>query len=199
MDILRKIIYLSAMLLEIFIRMPYDRRRRKVPKTDQRISSTERSLFGALFVTMLLLPLLDCLTPWLRFADFRWRPATRARASGAGTALLALAIWLFWRSHRDLDINWSPSLEISTKQTLVTQGVYRVIRHPMYASQLAWGLGQPLLLQNWLSGFGGLAVFALVSRLRVPQEEQMMLDHFGDEYRAYAARTGRFVPRLTRR
>jgi protein-S-isoprenylcysteine O-methyltransferase Ste14 len=52
-----------------------------------------------------------------------------------GTALLGAAIWLFWRSHRDLGKNWSPSLEISAQQTLITHGVYRTIRHPMYARQ----------------------------------------------------------------
>jgi protein-S-isoprenylcysteine O-methyltransferase Ste14 len=66
----------------------------------------------------------------------------------------------------------------------------------MYASQWLWGLAQALLLPNWIAGAGGFAAFLLLYFVRVPHEERMMLDHFGDEYRAYCARTGRIVPRL---
>ena len=68
----------------------------------------------------------------------------------------------------------------------------------MYASQLLWGLAQGLLLPNWIAGLGGLVTFLLLYIVRVPREEQLMLDHFGDAYRAYCARTGRIVPRLRR-
>jgi protein-S-isoprenylcysteine O-methyltransferase Ste14 len=123
-------------------------------------------------------------------------PARKARVGGVGTLLLAAAVWLFWRAHRDLGTNWSPSLEIGAGQTLVTKGVYHTIRHPMYASHLLWGLGQALLLHNWIAGLAGLLTFLPLYLLRLPREERMMLDHFGDAYRAYAAETGRIVPRL---
>jgi protein-S-isoprenylcysteine O-methyltransferase Ste14 len=66
----------------------------------------------------------------------------------------------------------------------------------MYASQLLQSLAQALLLPNWLAGLGGMATFLGFYFVRMPEEEQMMLDHFGDEYRAYQERTGRIVPRL---
>ncbi len=53
-----------------------------------------------------------------------------------------------------------------------------------------------LLLQNWVAGWAGLALFAPLYVLRVPREERMMLDRFGEEYRAYMDRTGRVVPRI---
>jgi protein-S-isoprenylcysteine O-methyltransferase Ste14 len=68
----------------------------------------------------------------------------------------------------------------------------------MYASHLLWSLGQALLLHNWLAGFAGLVGFLPLYLVRVPEEERMMLDHFGDDYRAYAARTGSILPRLRR-
>ena len=68
----------------------------------------------------------------------------------------------------------------------------------MYASQLLWGLAQGLLLPNWIAGLGGLVTFLLLYIVRVPREEQLMLDHFGDAYRAYCARIRRLVPRLRR-
>ncbi len=113
-----------------------------------------------------------------------WTPAfagvTKGRLSGASC----------------LGANWSPTLEVGAQHTLTTQGVYGVIRHPMYASQLLWGFAQALLLQNWIAGFAGLAAFLPLYLVRTPQEERMMLDHFGDAYRAYCAQTGRIVPRL---
>jgi len=63
------------------------------------------------------------------------------------------ALWLFCRSHLDLGQNWSQSLEIRKGHQLVTDGVYRFIRHPMYASIWIWCLAQGLLLENgWPGG-----------------------------------------------
>jgi protein-S-isoprenylcysteine O-methyltransferase Ste14 len=107
-----------------------------------------------------------------------------------------VAIWLFWHSHRDLGKNWSPSLEIDAQHVLITHGVYRTIRHPMYASQLLWGFAQALLLRNWIAGWAGLVTILPLYFVRVPREERMRFDHFGDDYRAYIAQTGRIVARL---
>ena len=147
---------------------------------------------------MFLLPLIYSLTSWLNFANYRMSAVAKARATGLGTLFLSAAVCLFWRSHRDLGANWSPSLEIGAKQTLVTQGVYGSIRHPMYASHLLWGFAQALLLHNWIAGLAGLVSFLPMYLVRIPQEERMMIDHFGDAYRAYRARTGSILPQLRR-
>jgi protein-S-isoprenylcysteine O-methyltransferase Ste14 len=98
----------------------------------------------------------------------------------------------------DLGQNWSPSLEIGEQQTLVTHGVYRRIRHPMYAAHWMWSIAQALLLHNWIAGPAGLVCFLPLYLMRVPREEQMMFDHFGAAYRAYITRTGRVIPRIRR-
>jgi protein-S-isoprenylcysteine O-methyltransferase Ste14 len=87
-------------------------------------------------------------------------------------------------------------LEITTQHALVTEGVYRRIRHPMYASMWLWIVAQALLLQNWIVGVAGVVGLVPLYLIRVPREEQMMLDHFGEDYQAYVARTGRIVPRV---
>lgn len=189
-------IYFLGMVAEIVVRVPYERRRNQIQKTDQRVSLAERGLLTWMTVGMFALPLAYGLSKRLDFANYRLAPTAEKIAGGLGTGLLGAAVWIFWRGHRDLGANWSPSLEITTQQTLVTAGVYRSIRHPMYTSQLLWGFAQALLLQNWLSGLGGMVAFLLLYLVRVPHEEQMMLDHFGDAYRAYAAQTGRVLPRL---
>jgi protein-S-isoprenylcysteine O-methyltransferase Ste14 len=196
MERLFKLVYFASMLAEIILRMPYEHQRRQIPKIDQRVSRTERDLLAVLSLGGFFIPLIYSLTSWLDFANYRWSPATKARVGSIGTVLLGAAIWLFWRSHRDLGKNWSPSLEISAQQTLITHGVYRTIRHPMYASGWLLSLAQALLLQNWVAGPAGVVAFLPLYFVRVPREEQMMLDHFGDDYRSYAAQTGRIVPRL---
>jgi len=87
-------------------------------------------------------------------------------------------------------------LKIRSEHTLVTSGVYRHIRHPMYAAHLLWAIAQALLLSNWLAGWALLVTFVPLYLVRAPREEHMMLEHFGEEYREYMSRTGGLIPRL---
>lgn len=183
--------FLLGIVAQIVIRMPYNRQRQQTQVTTDRVSNQEKVLLGLLFVS-LVVPLIYIFTDWLAFANYTlplW-------AGIVGVLLLLLSLWLFWRSHADLGRNWSPSLQIMEEHTLVTNGIYRAIRHPMYASQWVFVIAQLLLLQNWIAGPVTLLVFAPFYFLRVPQEEQLMIEQFGAAYRAYMARTGRIVPRL---
>ncbi|HEM61239.1 MAG TPA: isoprenylcysteine carboxylmethyltransferase family protein [Chloroflexi bacterium] len=143
---------------------------------------------------MFVVPLIYVLTPWLDFADYHLPPW----AGWIGVAIFALAIWLLWRSHADLARSWSPRLEILEGHTLVTHGVFRYIRHPMYAAHLLWGIAQVFLLQNWIAGFSMLVTWLPGYFYRIPVEELMMVEHFGDEYRDYMKGTGRVFPKLWR-
>jgi protein-S-isoprenylcysteine O-methyltransferase Ste14 len=105
-------------------------------------------------------------------------------------------MYLFWKSHHDLGQNWSPTLEVRAEHTLITNGIYQSIRHPMYSSIWLWSLAQALLLPNYIAGFSGLISFGALYFLRVGNEEKMMLDQFGDEYQGYMQRTGRVLPKL---
>jgi protein-S-isoprenylcysteine O-methyltransferase Ste14 len=111
-----------------------------------------------------------------------------------GVVTLAAALWLFRRSHADLGRNWSISLEIRERHALVTTGVYRRIRHPMYSSFFLLGVAQALLLPNWLVDVSGLVGAGLLFAFRVGREEELMLKRFGGEYRAYMANSKRLIP-----
>ena len=140
------------------------------------------------------LPILHLITGVFSFANFQgsfWIPC-------AGIALLIPGLWLFWRSHADLGKNWSVTTELREDHTLVTNGVYRHIRHPMYAAILLLFLAQPFLVHNWIAGLAGPICFMPMLLLRGNYEEQMMLDKFGEQYRAYAGKTGRIFPKLVR-
>ena len=111
----------------------------------------------------------------------------------AGTVCLLLGLWLFYRSHADLGTNWSVTLEVRERHRLVTQGIYRRIRHPMYTALLLYSVGQALALPNYIAGPSyGVAMVLLVA-LRIGPEERMMLEEFGEDYQEYMALTKRLV------
>jgi protein-S-isoprenylcysteine O-methyltransferase Ste14 len=187
-------VYFMGLLAAVAIRAPRERRRRRNRIADHRVDWTEVVLMGFVVVGMLLLPAIYALTPWLDFADYRlpqW-------ASLTGIVVFAVALWLFRSSHAALGRNFSPTLQVREEHTLVVRGVYRRVRHPMYAAQCLWGIAQALLLHNWVAGFSGLALSALLYVLRIPREERMMIKHFGEEYRSYMDGTGRVLPRSRR-
>ena len=103
---------------------------------------------------------------------------------------------MFHLTHRALGRNWSVSLDVRENHQLVTDGIYRRVRHPMYSAFWLWAIAQALLLPNWVAGFSGLVGFGILFFGRIAREERMMLEMFGDSYRAYTARTDRIFPRI---
>jgi protein-S-isoprenylcysteine O-methyltransferase Ste14 len=191
-----KTVYFLGLLAEMLIRLPHERQRRQNRIAVDRVSALERLLLGLVAVGLGLLPVVYVFTSWLNWADYRLSPRTSSEVGGIGAAMLGIAVWLFWRSHTDLGREWSPSLQIREGHTLITKGAYRLIRHPMYASIWLWGIGQTLLLQNWIAGWASLVLFLPMYILRVPREEQLMLERFGEAYRVYMNRTGRIIPHI---
>lgn len=185
-------IFFGALVIEMIIRIPLNQKRKQEKMSEQRYSDQEKMLLGLLSLGGFFVPLLYALTNWLDFANY----TLPAWAGWLGVLLLAGAIFIFWRAHADLGLNWSPTLEIREKHELITRGIYGFIRHPMYASQWLLAIAQPLLLQNWIAGFLNLLVFIPFYILRVKAEEQLMLDSFGTQYQEYMKRTGRVLPKL---
>ncbi|HEY7089156.1 MAG TPA: isoprenylcysteine carboxylmethyltransferase family protein [Tepidisphaeraceae bacterium] len=106
----------------------------------------------------------------------------------------SLLIWAF----HTLGKNLTDTVVTRKAHTLVTAGPYRWIRHPFYVSVALSVLGGGLAAANWFILVAGtLAVSLLV--LRTSIEERNLLSRFGDEYRAYMDRTGRFLPRIGRK
>lgn len=186
------VIYFVGIVTEIIIRVPLNQKRKQEKMSEQRVTAQERTLLGLLSIGMFFVPILYAASNWLDFANYR----LPAWAGWLGVFILTGAIFVFWRAHADLGLNWSPSLEIREKHELITRGIYRVIRHPMYASQWLWVIAQPLLLQNWIAGFLNLLVFIPFYFLRVKAEEQMMLDSFGAQYQEYMKTTGGVLPKM---
>lgn len=186
------VIYFVGILLEIVIRAPINKRRQQEKMSEQRVNRQERIMLGLLFLGMFVVPIIYASTNWLDFANY----TLPAWAGWLGVLLMSAGLFVFWRGHADLGLNWSPSLEIREKHELITRGIYAKIRHPMYASQWLWVIAQPLLLQNWIAGFLNLLIFIPFYFLRVQAEEQMMLEQFGDQYRSYMQKVDAVLPKL---
>lgn len=186
------LLWLAMTLAITAIRVPHSLRNRANVVVEARKGADEKLLLGFMFLTMLILPLLQLATGLFDVANY----ALPLWASVVGAALQLPFLLLFWRSHADLGRNWSPGLEVHQEHSLVTNGVYRHIRHPMYAAIWIAALTQPLLIHNWIAGAAVIPAFAAMWLLRVPNEEALMRARFGAAYDAYAARTGRILPRL---
>jgi protein-S-isoprenylcysteine O-methyltransferase Ste14 len=186
-----KAVILAANIVMIAIRAPHGQRSRGVRIVKDRKGGLE---IGLLTLAMLgfFVPLIWLVSPVFAFAEY----PLRLESLVAGCACFVVSLWLFSRSHADLGTNWSVTLQIREQHRLVTQGIYRRIRHPMYSALFLHSVGQVLVLPNWVAGPSYLIAFGILFALRVRAEETMMLDEFGDEYSEYMAKTKRLVPGL---
>ncbi|MEM9504063.1 MAG: protein-S-isoprenylcysteine O-methyltransferase [Cyanobacteria bacterium P01_E01_bin.43] len=187
-----KIIFLMGLVSSSIIRMPHQRVQQQNVIADDRKTTQEKALLVAVFLGMFILPMLYILTPWLGFANY----SLPVWANILGVLIFGIALWLFWRSHHDLGKNWSPTLQMREDHTLITDGIYRTIRHPMYTAIWLWAMAQGLLLTNWIVGLSGILTFGTLYVLRIGNEEKMMLEQFGDQYQAYMQQTKRLLPYL---
>lgn len=185
-----KLTLLAGLITTIAIRVPHDKRSGTVKVAENRKGKLEILLLVLMGIGTMILPILFIATPLLSFADYPLYPMTFL----LGVIFLILNIWLFFRSHDDLGANWSVTLEMREGHQLISSGVYKRIRHPMYTSIFLYAIAQGLLLPNWVAGPSCLIAFILMFSLRIGPEEKMMLEKFGDDYRNYVSRTKRLIP-----
>jgi protein-S-isoprenylcysteine O-methyltransferase Ste14 len=180
---------LAGSIVMVVIRAPHGERSRRIKVLKSRRGPLEIVLLTLAWVSFFV-PLVWVVTPVPAFANYPLRPLPFM----IGVLCTALGLWLFQRSHADLGPNWSITLEVRERHELVTRGVYRHIRHPMYAALFLYAVGQALVLPNWVAGPSYLVAFLLLFALRLGPEERMMVEQFGRDYEAYRTRTKRLIP-----
>jgi protein-S-isoprenylcysteine O-methyltransferase Ste14 len=143
------------------------------------------------FVLIAILVLYAIDHAWMKALEFTL-PAW-IRWIGFSIGLLSI-VFLSW-TELELGRQFSPQLQLREKHKLITSGPYSRIRHPLYTAIDGFGLSLALVSGNWL-----FVAFFLVCLIglwyRVPKEERMMLDQFGEEYQVYMQRTGSFFPKM---
>ncbi len=189
-----RVILSTLYILFGLVRVSYMRRG---SESDERLSRTRQDrlrigLISLFSVVGLVAGLVHIFAP----QRARWATLpTPTWSRWIGVSLGIVAIPLFRWTHHALGKNWSADLVIKEEHSLVTSGPYRWVRHPMYSAIFLQSLTFFLLSANWIIGLAGLGANILIAA-RVDKEEALMIEEFGDEYRAYMQRSGRFLPRM---
>lgn len=185
-------IILAVLLLWFFlVRMVYWQRAQWPRRSQHPASPGERFLVGLTSLWII---------PALLYISTGWLDTLAVTLPGwlrkSGVVLLAGGVLLYWYSHAALGQSLSPFIQVRHPHRLVTRGPYAAVRHPMYLAVFLTAGGVILLTGNWLlSGFFLLPFLALYLA-RINREEQLLEEEFGEEYRAYKARTGKLLPRI---
>ena len=138
---------------------------------------------------------------WIGAIAFMINPASMAWSSmplpnwsrWAGVAIGAVTPFLLAWTLSTLGPNLTDTVVTRQAHTLVTRGPYRWVRHPFYDCMALFVLSVGLVAANWFVLAAGVVVFTLLA-VRTRIEEEKLLARFGDPYRAYLKRTGRFLP-----
>jgi protein-S-isoprenylcysteine O-methyltransferase Ste14 len=93
---------------------------------------------------------------------------------------------------------YSPFLRIKKGHELIKNGPYAWIRHPLYSFGFPMIVGLGLTASNWFLLLTGLATLMVAVVARVPQEEAVLTEAFGDSYREYMRQTPALFPRIRR-
>lgn len=198
-----RVIFFTVLVLLTVVRVYYGLKARRTGEGGWAVEeeAIEREGWGVMLLRIAAVPcilativLYAVNPPWL--SAFAIPFPAWARWTGVGLAMLSLP--LFAWVHHTLGKHWSTSLQLQEEHALVTSGPYRWVRHPMYAVLFSFFVGISLISALWL-----VVLLVVVSILmlyaRLDKEEAMMIEQFGDAYRAYMRRTGRLLPRLIHR
>jgi protein-S-isoprenylcysteine O-methyltransferase Ste14 len=128
---------------------------------------------------------------WMAWSSMPLPAPLRWLGVGLGAAGGGLLVWTL----RNLGKNLTDTVVTRREHTLVLQGPYRFVRHPFYDAVALAVVANSLVAANWfLLAFGILTVALIV--LRTGREEERLLARFGESYRTYMERTGRFLPKI---
>ncbi len=128
---------------------------------------------------------------WMSWSAVRLPMWVRWLGVGLGVIAALLLIVVF----RSLGTNLTDTVVTRARHTLVTCGPYRWVRHPFYVAFTLAVAANSVVTANWFLALTGVVTVALIV-VRTRTEEEKLIERFGDAYRTYMERTGRFIPRL---
>lgn len=189
--ILAGLVLLTGMAISSYYRRKADR------ESGERI---HRRVDGNALMTVIRVGgLVLWLSPFVYLANPAWMTWSRVGlpewARWLGVVLGVLCVlgiyWLFSSIGRGI----TPTSATRTEHRLVTSGPYRWVRHPLYTIGSSLFLAFGLMADSWFIALLGILAFIAMA-IRTPKEEANLIAKFGDEYRRYMQRTGRFLPKF---
>lgn len=189
--ILAALILFTGMGISFYFRIKADKESgEKVP----------RKADGTAMMTIIRIGgLLLWLSPFVYLINPQWMAWSKLglpewiRWLGVGTGFLStLGIyWLF----SSIGTGITPTSATRKEHKLVTHGIYRYIRHPLYTFGSSMFISFGMMSDSWYIAALGILTFIIMA-IRTSKEEANLIEKFGDEYRDYMKRTGRFLPKI---
>jgi protein-S-isoprenylcysteine O-methyltransferase Ste14 len=189
--ILAGLILFTGMGISSYFRRKADR------ETGEKIS---RKVDGSLFMTIIrigglilwLSPLVYLLNPaWMAWSKIGLPEWVRWLGVGLGVLSTMGIYWLF----SSIGSGITPTSATRKEHKLVTSGPYRWVRHPLYTFGSSLFIAFGMMADNWFIALLGILAFIAMA-IRTPKEEANLVEKFGDEYRDYMKRTGRYLPKF---
>lgn len=188
---------LAALILFTAIGISSYFRRKADRDSGERVS---RSVDGRVMMTLIkiaglvlwLSPLVYLINPhWMVWSKIGLPEWVRWLGVGIGILCIMGIYWLF----SSIGSGITPTSATRQQHALVTNGPYRWVRHPLYTVGSSLFIAFGMMADNWFIAGLGILTFILMA-VRTPKEEANLIEKFGDEYREYMKRTGRFLPKL---
>lgn len=193
-ELIFRIALVVILTLYAVIRGYYARHAMRSEKFFRPRRDVRQIVFGILFFASVVLMVIYVVAP----EPFAWAsvslPAS-GRWFGIGLGLLSLLL-LLW-AHHALGKNLSAPGVMKQDQSLVTGGPYKWVRHPMYTILFLLGIAYFFISANWLIAAVWIGWIAGTVASMLRDEEAALIERFGEEYRTYMRRTGRYLPRLS--
>lgn len=189
--ILAALILFTAMGISSYFRRKADR------ESGEKIS---RNVDGSVMMTLIkigglvlwLSPFVYLINPaWMSWSKIGLPESVRWLGVGIGILCVMGVYWLF----SSIGSGITPTSATRKQHILVTSGPYRWVRHPLYTVGSSMFVAFGMMADNWFIAGLGILTFILMAS-RTPKEEANLIEKFGDEYREYMKRTGRFFPKL---
>lgn len=172
--------------------------RRKADKDSGETIS--RKVDGTVFMNVIKLgglilwlsPLLYLINPaWMAWSKIGLPEWARWLGAVIGVLCTMGIYWLF----SSIGTGITPTSATRKRHQLVTRGPYRWVRHPLYTVGSSMFIALGLIADSWFIIVLGILAFTAMA-MRTPREEANLIEKFGDEYREYMKRTGRFLPKF---
>ena len=187
------LILFTAMGISSYFRLKADR------NSGEKIS---RKVDGTIFMTIIRLgglilwlsPFVYLLNPaWMAWSKIGLPEWARWLGVAIGIACTLGIYWLF----SSIGSGITPTSATRKQHQLVTNGPYRWVRHPLYTFGSSMFVAFGLMSDNWFIALLGILAFIAMAS-RTPKEEANLIEKFGNEYRDYMKRTGRYFPKLVK-
>jgi len=189
--ILAAVILITGMSISMYYRSKADREsgEKLSRKADGNAMMTVIRIGGLI---LWLSPFVYLVNPaWMAWSKVGLPDSVRWAGVGIGVLCVLGIYWLF----SSIGTGITPVSATRKEHKLVTNGIYRYIRHPLYTIGSSLFISFGMMADSWFIAALGILTFFLMA-VRTPKEEANLIEKFGDEYREYMKRTGRFLPKL---